>query len=187
MASCYNRHRRSGLEALRYDPTSLFIGPVAPTSPATRRLRYPCHQKCPSSLSGHLHSHQLLNLTRRPSSDEYDNSRLFERCSPLLRSEHHAMVRDTVASPQGNFGPRLRPAVPGRYRFGHRKQFRLRDARSDGAGCRPVGRRQRCLQSAAVEDEVRGNPCRARDACDFGGDTQSMPTAHGVSDAHRRR
>ena len=136
MASCYNRHRRPGLEALRDNPTSLFIGPVAPTSPATRRLRYPCHQKCPSSLSGHLHSHQLLNFTRRPSSDEYGT--LLERVDldlenrfipahagntaelgwcqhagtvhPRACGEHHYCLRLTAA--QDGSSPRMRGTRP---------------------------------------------------------------------------
>src|SRR5258708_1623621 len=41
-------------------------------------------------------------------------------------------------------------------------------------------------QRVAVWAGARGNPWLARDACGFGGDTQSMPTAHGAVDAHRR-
>ena len=107
--------------------------------------------------------------------------------SPLLQPEHLARVRGNIAAEQGNYR-RRQPSASKRLRsFRYRKQFRPRDARSDGAGRQLVGRQQRYLQRAAVEDEARGNPCRARDACGFGGGTQSMPTAHGASDAHRRR
>ena len=44
----------------------------------------------------------------------------------------------------------------GRCRFSRRKRFRLRDARSDGAGRRPVGRRQRRWRRAATERSALG-------------------------------
>ena len=109
-----------------------------------------------------------------------------ERC-PLSRSEHNVSGRGILADARGSCRLRRRPGSRRRCRLGRPKQVRLRDARSDGAGRRPVGRRQRCRQRAAVRAEARGNPWRVRDACGFGGDTQSMSTAHGAGDAHRRR
>jgi len=71
-------------------------------------------------------------------------------------------------------------AAPGRrHRFRRRQQFRLRDARSNGAGRRLGRRRQQCRQRAAVRTEPQDNPCRARDACGFGGATR-LENTHGT-------
>jgi hypothetical protein len=82
---------------------------------------------------------------------------VIEGRAALLRRGLPACVLSAPASERCNCGRHN-----GRqYGFSHLEKFRLRDA--------------------------RGNPCRARDACGFHGDTQSMPTAHGAGDAHRRR
>ena len=51
----------------------------------------------------------------------------------LLRPDLRAWVLSASAHERRNCGPRRYPATQRRCRFGHRKRFRRRDARSDGA------------------------------------------------------
>jgi hypothetical protein len=79
-----------------------------------------------------------------------DDVSVIEESAALLRRRLPAWVLSAPASERRNSGPRRRPTLRLRCRFSRRKQFRLRDARIDGEGRRPVGRQQQYLQRVAV-------------------------------------
>jgi hypothetical protein len=98
-------------------------------------------------------------------SDEYDACRcsiIGERAA-LLRPDLRAWVLSASASERRNSGPRRRPAMQRRYKCkcGHRKRFRLRDARSDGAG-RDVAGAGRSTDVAGRRVRVPGRRLRTR-------------------------